>query len=110
MKFIWEPLRYVFETRMLPACKVYVQLKGDLNTMPISFKVPNTPNLYPIACHGYRLGACLHAWRVHGARPDLLDEIKSLGFKLDLVSFFQQDLTRFPKGLEWFQATFGYKE
>ena len=81
MGFIWDSLRYGFETRMLPTCKIYVQQNGDLNTILKSFKVPNTPNLYPISCHGYGLGACLYTWRVNGARSDLLDEIKALGFK-----------------------------
>ena len=74
--FIWDPIRYGFEKVMLPACQCYVQQKGDLNTMSTSFKVPKTPGLYPIACHGYGLGACLHAWRVNGARSDLLKKLK----------------------------------
>ena len=110
MKFIWDPIRYRFETRMLPACKIYVQQKGDLNTILESFKVPRTSDLYPKESRGYGLGQILHDWRANGARPDLLKEIEALGFKPDPISFFQRDLKRLLKGLKWFQTTFGYKE
>ena len=59
---------------------MYVQQKGDLNTVMQTFRVPLAPGLYPIVCHGYRLGKILHRWRLNGARPDLLKEIKALGF------------------------------
>ena len=110
MDFIWDPVRYRFETRMLPACKIYVQQKGDLNTILKSFKVPKTSSLYPVVCHGYSLGDKLHQWRLDGARPDLLDEIKALGFKPDPISFSQRDLKTLFQGLAWFQTTFGFKE
>ena len=45
MDFIWDPARYRFKAKMLPACKIYVQQKGDLNTMLTSFKGPKTPGL-----------------------------------------------------------------
>ena len=80
-----------------------------MSTILKTFKVPKTPNLYPIACHGYSLGGALYKWRVNGARPDLLEEIKALGFKLDPISFSQRDLTTLLKGLKWFEASFGYK-
>ena len=41
--FIWDPIRFQFEQVMLPACRIYVQQKGDLNTILKSFKVPKTP-------------------------------------------------------------------
>ena len=110
MDFIWDSMRYQFEQVMLPACQIYVQQKGDLNTILKIFKVPKTSNLYPIACHGYGLGDKLYQWRLHGARSDLLAEIKALGFTTDPTSFSFQDLTRLLNGLEWFQTTFGYKE
>ena len=110
MEFIWDAIRYQFEQVMLPACKIYVQQKGDLNTIFESYKVPKTPGLYPLACHSYCLGKILHAWRVNGARSDLLEEIKKLGFSPDPISFPQQDLTKLLNALEWFQTTFGYKE
>ena len=81
-----------------------------MNTILKSFKVPNTPNLYPIACHGYSLGSAIHKWRLNGARADLLEEIKALGFKPDPIFFSRRDFTRLLKALEWSQSTFGYKE
>ena len=77
INFIWDSIRYQFETRMLPACKIFIQQKGDLNTILNSFKVPKTLGLYPIACHGYQLGNAIHTWRLKGARSDLLEEIKA---------------------------------
>ena len=109
MDFTWEPTRYQFETVMLPACKMYVQLNGDLNTVPKSYRVPKTQSLYPIECRGYLLGKRLHRWRVFGARPDFLEEIKVLGFIPDPVSFSHQDLTTLLQGLKWFYITAGHK-
>ena len=110
MDFTWDPIRYRFEAVMLPACKMYLEQKGDLNTISKSFRVPKT-NIYPIQCRGYRLGRSLHSWRENGApRPDLLEEIKALGFKPDPVTFFQRDLSRLLMALRWFQGTFGYKK
>ena len=74
------------------------------------YKVPKKSELYPIACHGYSLRGALYAWRLNGARADLLEELKALGFNSDTISFSQRDLTRLLQGLKWFHATFGYKE
>ena len=38
------------------------------------------------------MGASLDNWHVYGARPDLLEEIKALGFEPFPVSFSQRDL------------------
>ena len=77
-KFICDPTRYRFKIKILPACKIYVHQKNDLNTILQSFKVQKTPCLYPLACQGYGLGASLRTWRVNGARPNFLKEIKAL--------------------------------
>ena len=100
MEFTWDPIRYQFEQVMLLACQVYVQQNGDLNNITRGFKVPKTPGLYPLACHGYMLGQALDRWRVNGARPDLLEKIKTLGFKPDPITFSPQDLTRLLEGLK----------
>ena len=64
MNFIWDPIQNQLEARMLPACKLYVHQKGDLKTILKTFKVPKTPNLYPVAFHAYGLGQMLQAWRL----------------------------------------------
>ena len=37
------------------------------------------------------VGQIHNAWRANEAQPDLLEEIKALGFKPDPVSFSQKD-------------------
>ena len=79
--------------------------------MPKGFQVPKNSPLYPIECHGYRLGARLQKWRINGAtRQDLLDEIMILGFQPQLAfSSSPQKVKILIKGLEWFTSTFEYK-
>ena len=77
---------------ILPACKIYVQQKGYLNTIFISSPVPKTAGLYPRECWGYALGAGLNNWHKKGARPGLLEEIKALVFRQDPILFSQDDL------------------
>ena len=110
MNFMWDPVRYQFEKVMLLACQFYVHQNGNLNTISTSFKVPKTPDLYPIECQGYGLGDKLQQWRLYGARPDLLKEITALGFKPSRIYFTQRDLSTLLKGLESFHTIFGYKE
>ena len=111
MKFIWDPIRYRFEKRMLPACQIYVQQNGDLNTMPKRYRVPKVSNIYPIECWGYCLGDKLHRWSLNGSpRQDLLNEIKALGFNPDSMAFSHQDFTKLLEGLECFHTAFGHKE
>ena len=110
MEFIWDPIRYQFEKVTMPACVVYVKEKGDLNTIPRGYTIPKKESLYPTACRGYRLGEKIYQWRLNGARPDLLEDIKALGFNPDPIVFSQRDLSTLLIGLEWFHATRGYKE
>ena len=44
LKYIWDPIRYRFEKKMSPACQIYVQQNGDLNTISESYSVPMKSN------------------------------------------------------------------
>ena len=109
MGFIWDPIRSQFEKMIMPACQIYARENGCLNTMPITYKIPESEDL-PIACWGLKLGEKLHQWRSHQVRPDLMEELKALGFKPDPIEFSSQDLTKLLEALDWFYHTYGYKE
>ena len=68
----------------MPACKVYVHPKGFKVPASLSYRVMSTaykiPNIYPVACYGYRLGQALHKLRLKGAR-----QVEALGFKTDPI-------------------------
>ena len=54
-------------------------------TMPRSYQVPRESTKYPSFFQGYDLGEVLDMLYVHRqARPDLLEEIKALGFNPEL--------------------------
>ena len=109
--FVWDPTRFRFEKTMLPACQMYIQEHGGtLMDVPQSFRVSRKATVYPVACRGYYLGKCLYLWRMNGARADLLEELKKLGFHTDPIVFSQQDLSFLLTGLEWFHLFLGYKE
>ena len=109
--FIWDPVRYHFERVMLRACKIYVEQNGDLNVISGGYRVPQKSKIYPPECWGYFLGQKLSMWRENGARPDLMEEIKQLGFKRELmIDFTQEDLKTLLDGLNSFHSVLGYKE
>ena len=109
MEIIWDPIRNRFEKKMLPACQIYSQHNGNLNTISETFRVPTVSNVYPMKCLGYCLGQALHLWRKNGARPDLLEQIVALGFIPCSIAFSHKDLTTLLEGLESFHETLGHK-